>query len=285
MSAPLVWVNGVLGGSVDPLDRGFTLGDGVFDTLTAFNRIPFAGDRHLQRLIGQAAAIGVAVNPDRVRAGWAAVLSAAEADHIVLRTTVTRGVAGRGLWPPDPPVLTVAVSATPWNPNLAGREVRLSVSSIRRNPASPSSRMKTLGYLDHVLAAREAAEKNADDALFLGPEGKAVCTTIANLFVVVGAKLLTPPEADGVMPGVIRALLLEAAGSSGLAAEERSLLPLDLVSADAVFVTNSVRFLSPVVSVDGVALARRAPAVETTLRELFANRARDTCGFDLFQGS
>ena len=87
--------NGALGGRIDPLDRGLTLGDGVFDTLTAFNRIPFAGERHLQRLASQAAAIGIALDPDaRPRRLGRACCRQAEAEHVILRTTVTRGVGG-----------------------------------------------------------------------------------------------------------------------------------------------------------------------------------------------
>ena len=83
------------------------------------------------------------------------------------------------------------------------------------------------------------------------------------------------------MPGIMRALVLEAAGAAGLEASERSLLPLDLMSADAVFLTNSVRFLSPVVSLDGAALSRSAAGAEANLRDRIAAQVRGACGFDL----
>lgn len=281
MSAPAVWVNGSFDARIDPLDRGFSLGDGIFDTLTAFNRIPFAGDRHLQRLTGQAAAIGIPLDAARVREGWNAVLGRGEAGNLILRTTVTRGIAARGLWPLTAPQTTIAVSAAPWSPDLLGKDVRLITSSIRRNPASPSAQMKTLGYLDHVLAAREAAKNQADDALFLNVEGNVACTTIANVFAIVGKRLVTPALADGVMPGIMRALLMEAAGAAGLLPEEQALRPADLISADAVVLTNSVRFLSSVRSLDGHPLGRRADTAEASLRSRIAAMVRDACGFDL----
>jgi branched-chain amino acid aminotransferase len=206
-----VWINGAFDGRIDPLDRGLTLGDGVFDTLVAFRRIAFAADRHLARLIGQAGAIGIPVDPGTIRAGWDALLGRAEAEHLIVRTTVTRGVTDRGLWPDSPASPTVIVSALPWSADLFARPARVITSAIRRNADSPASRLKSLGYLDHVLAAREALEKGASDALFLNHGGKVACTTIANVFAVRSGRLVTPPGADGVMPGIMRALVLEAA--------------------------------------------------------------------------
>jgi branched-chain amino acid aminotransferase len=274
-------VNGSFGGHVDPADRGFTLGDGVFDTLTAFNRIPFAGERHLTRLTEQASAIGIEIDGNRVREAWDAVLAYGESEHLILRTTVTRGAAGRGLWPTSTRKPSLIVTATPWNRDLLGKEVRLITSSIKRNPASPSSRLKTLGYLDHVLAAREAASRNVEDALLLNVAGRVACTTIANVFAISGDRLLTPPPAEGVMPGIMRALVLEAASAAGLDSEERALAVEELTQADVVFLTNSVRFLSPVLSVDGITLSRRGGVSEAELGKSLATKVRDACGFEL----
>jgi branched-chain amino acid aminotransferase len=278
MTGP-VWINGAFDGHLDPLDRGLTLGDGVFDTLVAFRRIPFAGDRHLARLTGQAAAIGIPLEPKTIRDGWNAVLGRAEAEHVILRTTVTRGVSGRGLWPESPPSPTLMVSTAPWSAERFGRPARLVVSTIRRNADSPASRLKSLGYLDHVLAAREAAEKGASDALFVNHSGKLACTTIANIFIVRGDRLATPPDADGVMPGIMRALVLEAAARLGIRAEEASLTRGDVVDAEAAFLTNSVRLLAPLDSLDGEAISRRGGIVDKLVDDI-AGQVRSECGFD-----
>jgi len=119
------------------------------------------------------------------------VLGEAKSEHVVLRTTITRGVTGRGLWPKTAPDPTIPRSATPWNKDLFARPVRLIISTIVRNAGSPTSRLKTIGYLDNILAAREAVEMNADDALLLNAGGKVACTTIANVFALIGGKLLT----------------------------------------------------------------------------------------------
>ena len=251
MSAVPAWVNGSFEGTVDASDRGLTLGDGVFDTLVAFGGEPFAGERHLQRLVAHAAAIGLEVAAERIQAGWTAMLARAGGEPCILRTTVTRGRTERGLWPGGTATPTLVVQASPWTAGLPGRPVRLVTSSIARNAGSPASRLKTLNYLDNVLAAREAAEKGADDALLLNAAGRVACSTIANMFALFGDRLVTPPGTDGVMAGVIRAIVLEVGGAAALRAEEASLTPGELAGADAVFLTNSVRFLSPVTSLDG----------------------------------
>lgn len=281
MTRDPVWVDGSLGGTIDPADRGFTLGDGVFDTAVAFNRKPFAGERHLARLAAHAEAIGIALDLAAVRAGWAAVIGAARSEHVILRTTVTRGVTTRGLWPKAPVgAPTIVVSATPWSSGLLGAPVELIVSAIARNAGSPVSRLKALGYLDNILSAREAAQRGADDALLLNGDGKVACSTIANLFVVSGGKLSTPPVDDGVMAGVVRELILEIAPTLGIEAGERSLTIMDIFAADEVFLTNSVRLLSPVKSLDArSAGGRDAPRLEGLIAAL-AELVRAEHGFD-----
>jgi branched-chain amino acid aminotransferase len=280
-----VWINGSFEGRIGAADRGLTLGDGVFDTLTAFRRMPFAGDRHLGRLVSQAASIGIALDAGVVRAGWDAILRRAETEHVILRTTVTRGVTGRGLWPASARQPTVIVSATPWSAALLGQPMRLVTSSIVRNAGSPAARLKSLGYLDNVLASREAADAGATDALFLNAAGMATCTTIANVFAVMGRRLVTPSVADGVMPGIVRALVLEGAEEVGLAASEQSLRTQDLLEAEAVFTTNSVRFVCPVESLDGKPLGRDRDGVAARIAGTIKARIRKTCGFEPGAGS
>jgi branched-chain amino acid aminotransferase len=200
---------------------------------------------------------------------------------VILRTTVTRGRTGRGLWVESATSPTVLVTAAPWSTRLIGRPVRLVTSSITRNSGSPTSRLKTLNYLDNVLAAREAAAKGADDALLLNAAGHVACTTIANIFAILHDRLVTPPPADGVMAGIMRGLVLEASVAAGLRAEETSLTIAELAAADAVFTTNSVRFLSPVSALDGFPRRSQEHPAIAALQALVAPdlmRVRDRAG-------
>ena len=263
-------------------DRGYLLGDGVFDTLVAFNGIPVEGDRHLARLLNQAEQIGIAVAESDIRTDWQEVLSMSDSNACILRTTVTRGRTERGLWPSTAkaggaPVRSV--SATPWAPALIQGSVSLVTSAIRRNDQSPTSRLKSTSYLDNILAAREATARGVDDALLLNTHGKVACSTIANVFALTGTRLATPPLNDGVLAGTMRALVLELAASVGLSAEERSLMPAELAAGDLLFVTNSVRFLRPVSSLDGKAWPDKLPDAFVALRNAVADHVAEATFF------
>ncbi|WP_425107148.1 aminotransferase class IV [Ancylobacter sp.] len=240
-----------MSGVVSIEDRGFTLGDGVFDTALALDGAVFARARHVGRLVAAAQRIGIVLEAAAVEAALDAALTA---EPTILRTTVTRGTAARGLWPTSAGAPTVVVTRAPWSPALLGQPARLITATGRRNEFSPTANLKTLGYLDHILAAREAAAAGVDDALLLNTRGRVACTTIANVFALIAGRLVTPALREGCLPGIMRALVIEAAPRLGLAVEERPLAPAALTGADAVFLTNSVRFLRPVTALDGVAL-------------------------------
>lgn len=250
-----------MSGSISSEDRGFTLGDGVFDTALVLEGRMLARERHVARLLAAADAIGIEVAPEAVESAIDAALTAEPA---ILRTTVTRGTAARGLWPASMGTPTVVTATAPWSPAVISQPARLITASGRRNEFSPSANLKTLGYLDHILAAREAARAGVDDALILNTRGNVACATIGNVMAVIGDALVTPALPEGCLPGIVRGLLIEAAPSLGLAVEERALEPRELAGARAVFLTNSVRLIRPVVALDGAELAR-APAIEAAL--------------------
>jgi branched-chain amino acid aminotransferase len=280
MTTGPVWINGSLAGRIDPADRGLLLGDGVFDTLAAFRRVPFAGARHLERLVAQACEIGIDIDPRSVRAGWDAVLAASTLDAAVIRTTVTGGTAAGGLWPRDGGAPTLMVTVSPWPRHLFEHPVRLATSGIVRNAGSPTARLKAVGYLDNILAAREAAAAGADEAMLLNGAGRVASTTIANIFALASDRLMTPPGADGVLAGITRGLVLETAVAAGLDAAERSLTPAELVEADSVFITNSVRFIRPVLSIDGAPLQSRGAERVRWLSAALTRQIERECGVD-----
>ena len=234
--------------TISVADRGFTLGDGVFDTAIAVNGRMIARERHLDRLMDAAGRIGIAIARERIEAAIDEVLDEAPS---ILRTTVTRGTAARGLWPGDAGEPTLIVTRAPWSAEMIGQPARLVTATGRRNEFSPTSQLKTLGYLDNILAAREAAEAGADDALILNTRGNVACSTIANVFIVRGNRLVTPPTDEGCLPGIVRGQMLACAHEMGLVAEEASLGADDLLNADAVLLTNSVRLVRLATRLDG----------------------------------
>jgi branched-chain amino acid aminotransferase len=257
------------GPRVGAMDRGFQLGDGVFDTLAALKGVPLALDRHVARLVRAAEAIGIAANRAAIEAAIAGVLADLAGRDAIIRTTVTRGQGARGLWPVEPPQPTLLLTAQPWSAALAGQPARLVVASTPRNERSVLSRIKSLAYLDNILAAREAAACGADDALILNTQGRVACTTIANVFALKHGRLLTPPTSEGCLDGIMRGLVIEKSANLGLAVEETAMHVDDLLDADAVFATNSVRFLRPITEIDGKALAQ-SPIVRQILDSLIS---------------
>lgn len=283
----LLWVNGR---RVDPastahvsaLDRGFTLADGLFETMRAYHGTLFRLDRHLQRLAHGARTLGILLPsslPELIDGAMRDARTAGYGDAAV-RLTVSRGVGPRGLLPPPDATPTVVLTVQPLATAAAPPAVSLHTARGRRNEHARTAGLKTLAYVESVLALAEARAAGADDALFLDTAGHLCEATASNLFVVAGQSLLTPPLACGVLPGVTRAAIMELAPATGLTAAERTLVPADLRDADAAFLTSSLREIVPVAAVDGQPLPNRGPqsaAVTRRLVDAFAALVQREC--------
>ncbi len=250
------WLNGALlprdAAAIAPDDRGFTLGDGLFETVRVAAGRPTHLPRHLHRLRAGAALLGIPVpwDDDVLHAAFAGTIGANAVQDGSARLTLSRGPASRGLLPPDtsrPTGLVTAAGAS----SPAGPAHAILCTTTRRNECSPLSRIKSLNYLDGVLARIEADRRGAGDALLLNTQGLLAEASAANLLVLCGGRLLTPPVADGALPGIRRALLIERCGAS-----EASLPPEALLRANAVFLSSSLG-LRVVASLDGQPLSRR----------------------------
>jgi branched-chain amino acid aminotransferase len=273
---PVVWFNGTLVAealSVDPSDRGLLLGDGLFETLAVFNGKPIWLDDHLLRLAAGAPLLGFDCDRSLIDTAMASVLAEAPHRHGILRITLTRGPGLRGL-AANGKSPSLLVTLAPWTTGTLFTPVKLITSPIRRNETSPASRLKTLSYIDNILAAREAAAAGGDDALFLNAHGHVTATTIANLFVLKDGRLATPPESSGILPGIARKKLLALTG-----AEERPVGPAELHDAQAIFLTNSLRLIRPVHSLDGATLNRNDVLV-TRLFEQLCQMIAEESGID-----
>lgn len=259
-------------------DRGLTLGDGLFETLPAFNGKAFLAGPHLERMKASAARLRLAF--DEHEAGCALTeLAKAHQDPCVIRLSVSRGVGARGLALPEPQTPFVWATSSPWSKALAFSTARLATSSIRRHATSPSSGNKTLSYLDSTLAFDEAKQKHADDALMLDGAGHVASTAMANLFAVSGSTLMTPPATGALLPGIMRALILDHAREIGLDLFEKPLHPRDLYAADLVFATNSVRLVTRITALDGVAMNNAAEPVMNALQHLIKTMIATQTGY------
>lgn len=273
------WLNGALVEGpleVERGERGLLLGDGLFETLLVLNRTPLWSNMHFARLEAAAHELGIGFDRDALDDAVAEVLKGASPLHHVLRVTLTRGSAARGLAAAGGSS-SLLLMLDAFDPAMMLKPVTLASTGIRRNPQSVSCRLKTLSYIDNIAAAREAAHHGAEDALMLNAAGHVACTTIANIFLLKGRTLVTPGRDQGILTGVTRQTLLHSAAHLGLKAEERAVKPAELREADAVFLTNSLRFVRPVTALDRDPLRQ---ADLSALVQSLCDAARLQCGHD-----
>ena len=236
---------------IPPDDRGFTLVEGLFETVLAVAGELVGLDAHLDRLAAGCVALGLPP-PDRADATQLMRQALTDAglltDRAAVRLTLTAGSGGRGLDRPQPlsPRLLATAAASPKPTGPA----RLVTVGVRRNEQSPTSRLKSLAYLDNVLARTEARAAGADEAVMRNTRGDIACAAAANIFWVKDARLFTPALDCGVLAGVQRARVLDWARRSGTPAQETVAGPEALGQAEAIFLTNALIGGRPVAVAD-----------------------------------
>ncbi|MBO6905095.1 MAG: aminotransferase class IV family protein [Parvibaculum sp.] len=264
-----VWLNGSISDArearIDPADRGFLLGDGLFETMLVRKDHIVFFEEHLLRLLRGAEAIGLLLpyTPEGIAEACRMLLQANDLENVdraALRLTLTRGPAPRGLALPPNPAPTLLIGAVPAPP--PPERLSAAIVTPRRNAWSPSARLKALPYLDNVLAKEEAREKSAEEALMLDTSGHVACASAANVFIWEGDMLLTPPDKGAILPGITRAAVLELVPDLGFEAREEEITPARLAKAEGAFLTNSLMGLVPLSRIDG----REIPACPKTAR-------------------
>ncbi|HWH07872.1 MAG TPA: aminotransferase class IV [Candidatus Thermoplasmatota archaeon] len=273
-----VWLNGRLlpeeEARISPFDRGFLLGDAVFETMRAYGGRPFRVEEHLARL-RRSCEVARLPFPEEARGALADVLRANGLADAALRVTVSRGPGGRGASPrgAGPPTVLVTATAVEPRPEVWSRGLRLATARLPR-PQGLDPGVKTTNYLVNVLAKAQAEDAGADDALFVDADGLVVEATQANVFAVLRDRLVTPPLSSGCLPGVTRAALLDLAPDAGLRAAEAALPREALLEADEVFLSASVLEVGPVVALDGLQMGGGRPGpVARRLHALYRKAA------------
>ena len=276
-----VWIDGALEPAdarhLSVFDRGFQLGDGIFETLRARGGHPTELAEHLGRLRRSADGLDIHLTASLEKdlaLGIGELLAAEGLDgpdgDASVRITVSRGtMIGRGLLPPGPSTARVVIQAWPVAPPPAGhleRGLQLVSSTVRRDPMSPIAALKTTSRADYVYARLEARRAGADDALFLTIDGRLSEATSANVFLVrragdsaAGPELATPSLDCAILPGTTRTWILRWAAGAGLTPVEASLLPADLAGADEAFLCSSVAGILPVTGFDGAPIGTGRP--------------------------
>lgn len=237
-------------------DRGFLLGDGLFETMRVVRGKPFRFAEHLERLARGAEFLKIKMPfaSEQLQQFAAQLIEQNRMPEAVLRLTLTRGPGGRGYAPDATGKPTVVMTLHPAPPEAAVKW-KLITSLFQIPVADPLAAFKTTSKILHVMARAEAAEKGADEALLLNTSGEVAETASGNLFWVAGNEICTVPAARGILPGVTRAVVLEISRKLGLPAAERVIKPEALRNAAGIFVTQSVSGVAPVATLDGKPVA------------------------------
>jgi branched-chain amino acid aminotransferase len=266
---------------VSVFDHGFLYGDGIYETLRSYGSRLFMCQQHVARLFRSAEAIGLTIPIEREQ--WPELLHESMARNDVgtpqrdayLRITVSRGVGGIGLDPglcPSPTIVIIAQPLVAPAAALYETGVDVILATTRRNlPSALSPQIKSLNFLNNILAKREALSAGAFDSALLNWEGHLTECTISNLFFVTDGQLRTPSLECGLLDGITRSIVLQLAKEQHITVAEGRFTPTQLYQSDESFLTNTSMEIMPVTSVDRKPIGNGKPGPLTrTLCSLFS---------------
>jgi branched-chain amino acid aminotransferase len=241
---------------ISVFDRGLLYGDGLFETLRAYQGRPFALAAHLRRLRTSARFLGIGLprRPWQRDIGVLLRRNALQHTDAWVRITLTRGSAAPALSPPARVWPTLIAMAGPLDPAIATaqrRGVRVTLLPFARGGFLAEH--KVLAYLPGILGKRIAARQGAFEGLFVDADGLVTEGTTSNVFLWRRGQLCTP-VVDEVLPGLTRRMILELSAADGVQVAERRLIARDLLSADEAFLTSSLAEVIPIIAVDGHAI-------------------------------
>jgi branched-chain amino acid aminotransferase len=273
-SEPLVYIDGEFysksSARISVLDHGFLYGDGVFEGIRCYNGVVFKLREHVERLYRSAKAIRLEI-PVSMSEMMDIVVKTIKVNGFrdaYVRLVVTRGIGDLGLDPRRCPKPSIIVIAEQLEPILGAeslkRGVRLIISSTRRDPVQATSHeVKSLNYLNSIMAKLEAIAAGADDAVMLDTRGFVSEATAANIFLVKSSILYTPPVTAGILPGITRATVMDIAQSLKIPVLERDITPVELLTSDEAFLTGTGVEIVPVASISGVKIGDQVPGPVT----------------------
>jgi branched-chain amino acid aminotransferase len=280
-----IYINGTYYSKEDAkisvFDHGLLYGDGVFEGLRSYNGKVFRLEQHVRRLYESARAICLEI-PLSQEEMCDAISGAVKKNSITdgyIRAVVTRGAGELGLDPnrcSNPQIIIIADTISLYPQELYDHGLEIITTSIARNhPAALSPRIKSLNYLNNILAKIEGLKAGCIEALMLNHKGEVAECTGDNIFLVRDGVLLTPPLDAGILAGVTREAVIELAAAAGITVKEISLTKHDVYVADECFLTGTAAEVIPVVKVDDRPIGTGTPGpVTLDLKDRFHEFAR-----------
>jgi branched-chain amino acid aminotransferase len=280
-----VWLNGKLvdreDAKISVFDHGLLYGDGVFEGIRSYNGRVFRLKEHIRRLFDSANGIRLAIPlaADELAKAIADTLQANGLKDAYIRVVVTRGVGTLGLDPnrcQSPTVFIITDRIELYPPELYenGLEI-ITAATMRNHPNAVNPRLKSLNYLNNILAKIEAIDAGTLEAVMLNHQGFVAECTGDNLFIVRDGVLFTPPIAAGILEGITRDEIIAIAEDFGIKVREENLTRHDLYVADECFLTGTAAEVVPVVRIDKRTIGDGHPGpVTKRLLEDFHRRTR-----------
>ena len=264
-------------------DHGFVYGEGVYETLRTYNKVPFLYDRHVRRLRQSARHLDLAVPfDDRALLGWIheTMAAAGEMEDSYIRILLTRGVGELSYDVRATPTPSLVIIVKPHEeppPRVASDGITICLVDILRNhPRSVNPLIKSNNLLNNALAMQAAYRRGGEEALMCNYRGELSECSQSNFFLVRGGAALTPKSSAGLLEGVTRAFLFEVGQEIGVEVRDETLYPNDLEGADEAFITSTTRELSPVTRIDDRPIGSGRPGpVTIRLLEGYRRRARE----------
>lgn len=262
-----VWLDGKLlpkaEAKISVYDHGLLYGDGIFEGIRQYNGRVFQKEEHLQRLYESAQGIRLTIpyTREQLSAALEETLAANGLKDSYIRLVVTRGVGYLGISPKNctaPSVCIIAdkIQMYPEETYKNGMAV-IVASTMRNHPNSISPKVKSLNYLNNVMAKWEAIDAGVPEAVMLNHLGHVCECTGDNIFIVKGGRLLTPPEEAGILVGITRQVVIKLAREAGIAVAESNMTRFDLYVADECFLTGTGAEIVPVSMIDNRRIGNR----------------------------
>jgi branched-chain amino acid aminotransferase len=280
-----IWIDGELVNSSDAkvsvYDHGLLYGDGVFEGIRLYNGKIFEPDAHIRRLYNSAKALRltIPITPQQILAAIEQTAKANQFTDCYVRAVVTRGVGYLGLNPnkcPKPTVFVITdlMEMYPKETYEKGMAI-ITASVIRNHPNALSPRVKSLNYLNNILAKIEAVDAGVPEALMLNAEGNVAECTADNIFIVKGGLVLTPTTTDGILEGITRAAIIQLCGKLQIPCVEKTIQRHDVYTADECFLTGTGAEVISVTKIDGRTIGAGGPGpITRRLMDAFHKHVR-----------
>jgi branched-chain amino acid aminotransferase len=280
------------GASISVFDHGLLYGDGVFEGIRVYNGVIFQFKEHRDRLYSSAKSIKLQI-PLTAQDMTKAVVETLKRNGLkdaYIRLVVTRGAGDLGVDPRKckrASVIIITEPVDPANGMIAKQKgISLIISSVRRDAVDATTHeIKSLNYLNSVMAKQEALDAGADDALMLDRNGFVSEATTTNLFIVKNGDILTPPSTAGILPGLTRRRIIHLARDIGYRVVERGLTPYDVTNADEAFLTGTLSEIVPVVKVKGIVVGdgKVGPITHEIMQSFVKIRSDPKDGLPIYQ--